>query len=395
MKAKDTRTVLHIAPTPFFSNRGCHIRIKNIIDALATQNIDAIVCSYHLGDTPEGMDVRRIKSIPGYTKRGVGFSPYKFPADIMLFALCLTVVWKERPKLLYGHLHEGGMIGWALKAVFFLRPMELVMDMQGSLTGELKAYGTFDRFPAVLRVFHWLESMICKMPKMITCSSVASRQLLIDEFRLKENVSIYLPDVVGQEFFSLTNGLDLKKELNISPDQKIVIYSGSLLQGKGVDVLYDAMKLVCHRRHDCHFLLVGYPVEGAKIFVDRNALGERCTLTGEVEYSQLKDFLAIGDIALDPKEQESGEASGKILHYMAAGLPVICFDFPNNRFLLEEYGYYAESVDCNGLAFKIEQALNQLDLARQRGIALRDLAKGKFSVGGSGQLLQDQVMGKF
>lgn len=57
--------VVHIAPTPFFANRGCHIRILNEIRDLQQQGISVILCTYGLGNNPENIDIRRIARIPG------------------------------------------------------------------------------------------------------------------------------------------------------------------------------------------------------------------------------------------------------------------------------------------------------------------------------------------
>lgn len=73
--------VLHIAPTPFFADRGCHIRIRNEVEALRPYPYRLIVCTYHHGNDVEGMDIRRIPAVPGYTKLDAGYSPFRFLAD--------------------------------------------------------------------------------------------------------------------------------------------------------------------------------------------------------------------------------------------------------------------------------------------------------------------------
>ena len=57
-----------------------------------------------------------------------------------------------------------------------------------------------------------------------------------------------------------------------------------------------------------------------------------------------------GNVAIDPKNSGVGQASGKSLQYMGAGLPVICFDRKNNREYLEDAGYYVRDFSVDGLA---------------------------------------------
>jgi len=169
--------VLQIAPTPFFADRGCHIRIRNEIESLAGRPVRVILCTYHLGENMDGIDIRRTFPIPGYHKLDAGYSPFKFPADIFLFFLVLKTCLQEKPDLLHGHLHEGALIGWAVKTILFWRSMPLIMDMQGSLSGELVSYGTLRTGRLLTRITLLVESVICRMPDFFFCSSVCTMWL--------------------------------------------------------------------------------------------------------------------------------------------------------------------------------------------------------------------------
>ncbi|MCI5139282.1 MAG: glycosyltransferase [Candidatus Electrothrix sp. AR1] len=117
-------------------------------------------------------------------------------------------------------------------------------------------------------------------------------------------------------------------------------------------------------------------------------------LPGQVSYCDLSDWLALGDLALEPKEADSGEASGKLLHYMAAGLPVVCFATENNQKMLGESGYYAPSNDGQGLAAGIESALAEREQAGSRGEKGREQVRAQYSIAAVGQLLH-KVYGRF
>src|SRR5207247_135295 len=76
-------------------------------------------------------------------------------------------------------------------------------------------------------------------------------------------------------------------------------------------------------------------------FVRDHGVRDFCALTGRVPFEQLGIYLGVASIAIEPKAGESAEASGKLLNYMAAALPVVCFDTENNPALLGDPGYYA------------------------------------------------------
>jgi glycosyltransferase involved in cell wall biosynthesis len=370
-------TVLHIAPTPFFADRGCHIRIRNEIESLPGQEVEVTLCTYHQGRDVEGIRTCRIWKIPGYTSLGVGFSPFKLPADLLLFFLVLRKSIQLRPDILHCHLHEGALIGWCVRTLLFRRRIALVMDMQGSLSGELASYGTFSRFPFMLKLFRLVEKVIYRLPDRFFCSSAGSRDTLVQEFHVEPAMTYLLEDAVAD--FCGRNVLN-RKDLHIPAGKKVIVYSGSLLAGKGIDSLKYLMQRLPGRRDDLFFLIIGYPVDDMASFIDENGLGPVSLLTGRLEYEKLLAYLTLADLALEPKLSSSGEASGKTLHYMAAGLPVVCFDTENNRRFLADCGYYAQPGSDQSLAEAVIQALEDQEAARRKGNAGRETVRQRFSM---------------
>ncbi len=382
-------TVLHIAPTPFFADRGCHIRIRNELEALQKQKnpVRTILCTYHIGRDVEGIDVRRIIPIPGYRKLDAGYSPFKFPADILLFFLVLKTCWRERPDILHGHLHEGGLLGWAVKTCLFWRRMALVMDMQGSLSGELVSYGTLNSKQILTRIVRGVEGVICRLPDFFLCSSRQSRETLHTRFGVQPEKTLLLQDVVPDAFFEDHDRNALRQKHGLPLEKKIILYTGSLLPGKGIAHLLAAMHQLLRERDDLFFVLVGYPVEDARQFVREHGLENQVQLVGQVPYPELAEWLGVADVAVEPKEEDAGEASGKLLHYMAAGLPVACFDTGNNRKMLGGAGYYARAVHAEALAGAIGKILAHLREAQERGRAGKEVIRREYSMTAVGKQL--------
>ena len=73
-----------------------------------------------------------------------------------------------------------------------------------------------------------------------------------------------------------------------------------------------------------------------------------------------RDYLLCSDIAIDPKNSDAGEGSGKMLNYLAAGLPVIAFDTANNREFLPEQTKLAANED--------ELAVNLAELTKNQAL---------------------------
>jgi glycosyltransferase involved in cell wall biosynthesis len=147
---------------------------------------------------------------------------------------------------------------------------------------------------------------------------------------------------------------NLKKELELPSDKVIVCYTGSLLANKGINYLMRAILNLGKKRDDLYFIVAGFPTEKVKEYVEENNLSEKTRLVNPLSYFDLPKILGACDIAVDPKDSQTSQASGKILQYMAAGLPVVCFNRPNNRKYLEEGAYFSGSFDAEGLSKGIE-----------------------------------------
>jgi len=379
-KGKREQTVLHIAPTPFFADRGCHIRIRNEVEALAPHPFKIVVCTYHLGRDVKGIDTRRALRVPGYDKLDAGYSPFRFIADFFLFFLVLKTVWQEKPGLLHCHLHEGVCIGWVVKWCLFWRRLPIVMDMQGSLSGELTAYNTLSDQSFLLRVVKKIEGLICRMPDFFLCSSTRSRSCLVNDFKVFPEKTAVLQDIVPDTVFqTAAAGTEQRQQQGIPPESRVVLYTGSLLPGKGVQNVLEVMKRLCADHEDFFFILVGYPLEAATEFLRVHHLESRCLLPGQVDYADLPGWLALGDVAVEPKEDDSGEASGKLLHYMAAGLPVVCFETENNSRILGSSGYFVPVGDVMALAEAVAAVLADPEQARRKGEQGRERVRVRYS----------------
>ena len=378
----DLLKIIHVAPTPFFANRGCHIRIKNEIDALqgVVAGVEIILCTYHHGNHVAGIDTRRIPPIPGYTQTSAGYSPYRFIADILLLWLVLKTVWLEKPKLLHCHLHEGALIGWCVKVVLFWRKLPVLMDMQGSLTGELEAYQSFQRFPRVLRFFRVIETFVYRLPDYIICSSDRSRELLIHDFGVVSDKTIVSGDMIPRTFFKTDREANLSKiKNNIPKDRRVIIYTGSLLPGKGIDDIVEMLPTLIDKHDDLFFILAGYPETLLRSRIIEMGLSSHCMIPGEIPYAELAIWLSTAQVALEPKGALSGEASGKVIHYMAAGVPVVCYDLPNNRSLLQDFGFYARPGDVNDFTRCILDVLDQPESAFNRAKKAKVVVQSRFS----------------
>jgi len=361
------RKILNIVPTPFFADRGCHMRILGEMKALAKYGYQNIIVTYHNGRDLEGLDIRRIINIPWYKKLEAGPSVHKFYIDLILFFKAAAVYIREKPDIIYGHLHEGAFVGGLIKYLLTWGKIPLAFDFQGSVTSELDTFNWIKGRKLIRWFFHTLERFICRMPDFFICSSVSNGDIIKNRFNIDPDRVRVVIDGVHTDFFSKTPQEGFKQRLGIPEDAPVIIFTGALLAAKGIWNLISSIPLVLKKVGGAHFLIVGYPVEEASQKVKELGVEKNVHFTGMVDYFKLPDYLLVSDVAVEPKVDKAGEASGKVINYMGAGLPVVCFEGKNNRRFLGEDGIYAADDRVENLAEKMIWAVKNSKEAEKLG----------------------------
>ena len=107
--------VLMIAPTSFFLDYGCHVRIVEEARILQQLGQRVTIVTYANGRDLPDLDIRRTLPIPWRQHYEVGSSRHKIGFDTLLGIKTLSVLARSRFDVIHAHLHEGALIGqcWA------------------------------------------------------------------------------------------------------------------------------------------------------------------------------------------------------------------------------------------------------------------------------------------
>ncbi len=379
-----------IAPTSFFADYGCHVRIREEAIVLRQLGNQVTICTYHNGRDVAGLDIRRTMPIPWRTNYEVGSSRHKIAFDVLLGWTALVTALQVRPDIIHGHLHEGAFIGYPLSK---LLGVPLVFDFQGSMTGEMIDHRFLNPEGPFYRPARWLEEKIVRLSSAVITSSCHAANLLTNEFHCPIDRVVAIPDCVNTDFFSPSQSEEslasLKVSLGIPSERRVVVYLGLLAEWQGTGLLLQAAAQLIARRPDVHFLIMGFPsVEMYRLQAQQLGLENHVTFTGRIPYEQAPSFLSIGDVAVAPKIS-STEGSGKLLNYMAMGLPVVSFDVPVSREYLDSLGVYARPGDASSLAEALEAVLADRKAARVLGQRLRERAVTHYTWLEAGQRIMD------
>ncbi|MCD4759558.1 glycosyltransferase family 4 protein [archaeon] len=371
--------ILMIAPTPFFSDRGGHMRVLEEAKALQKLGHKITIATYPLGKDPVGVEVKRTIKLPGYKKTSPGPSIYKYPANILLFFKSLRLLLSNNYDIIHAHLHEGALIGWAIK---LFKKTPLVFDCQGSLVGELSGHGYLKKKGLKHKIFNTLEKFITKRADLIITSNQGVTSFLKEELKAKRVITI--EDGVNTNIFHPKKE---KAELNLPKDKKIALYLGGLQPHKGIDHLIEAIPFT---NKNIHFLIMGYPgTERCKELATKLKIEKRITFTGKIDYNLASNHLALGDIAISPKTLESKEANAKVFNYIGMGLPVVLFDSSSNKNMLGNLGIYAKEKDIKDLAKKINIVIENPKQLKEISKKVRELAVTQYSWDKAGEKIEN------
>lgn len=374
--------ILVVAPTPFFSDRGTHIRILEEALALEKRGHEIKIATYHIGsDLPEFLgtkiDVRRIKRLLfWYKKLEAGPDWQKIVLDLLLTKKTFFLARTWRPDVIHGHLHEGALIGWIVQKAIFWHKTKLVVDFHGSLTKEMVSHA-YLRVTGLYKVFQYIERFIDNLGDRAVASSW-DNTIEINRIRTKNPAVPILDGTRLAMFDGLADKESLRAKYHVPADKIIVSYTGALIPNKGIRLLFDAIPLVCKKFPIVHFVVAGFPLDQIGEYLRRESFTAHVTLVSPLPYFALPEILKLSDIGVDPKEATTSQASGKALQYMGAGLPIACFDTLNNREYMADGGAYALAPTAESLAAAIERLVESPWLRQKKGVVNKERAE-KFS----------------
>jgi glycosyltransferase involved in cell wall biosynthesis len=375
--------ILMIAPTSFFGDYGCHVRILEEARVLKKRGQRVTIVTYYKGRDLAGLNIVRTRPTPWHADYEVGSSRHKLAFDALLIWTALKTARRLKPDLIHAHLHEGALIGRFISA---MTGAPLVFDYQGSLTAEMLDHH-FVRAGGK-REWFWrtLERAIDRLPRAILTSSRHSADLLRAGLGAQADRVVALPDSVDVDFFRPRTGADqaevaaLKAQWGIPPDRLVLVYLGLLADYQGTGHILEAAPRVIAAQPNVHFLMMGYPgVDEYSARAAQLGVTDHVTFTGRIPYEDAARYLRLGDVALAPKLSLT-EGAGKILNYMACGLPTVAFDTPQAREYMAQAGTYAERGSVASLAERMIGLLADADRRQVLGAALRTRASQRFGL---------------
>lgn len=133
-------------------------------------------------------------------------------------------------------------------------------------------------------------------------------------------------------------------------DPARLVYAGNISEIRGLFEMLDALALVAERR-PCRLRLAGrFASAGLQAQAEAHPAWVRVDYLGQIPWPQVIAELrqsAVGLLLLHPTPEYVVSIPTKLFEYMAAGIPVVCSDFPLLRRIVEAAGCGVLADPCN------------------------------------------------
>ena len=192
----------------------------------------------------------------------------------------------------------------------------------------------------ILRFPTWaLERLVYLHADKIVVISESLRSYM-EKIGVRQKNVVLLPPAVNTHLFDPSvSGREFREELEVSPDNQILLFSGWLYGFCGLDLIMSFMDQLLREFPGVRLVICGDGPLLSKLSSLRKKFGleDQVSILGRRNYSEMPRIVAAADICINPylPAVESNFAfPSKIAEYMASGKPVVASDLPGTRSLL-------------------------------------------------------------
>ena len=186
-------------------------------------------------------------------------------------------------------------------------------------------------------------------------------------FNISSGKILVAPDGVDLEKFNINKEKnEIRKELNLPLDKKIILYTGHLYSWKGTQVLADSS---LYLDQNSLIVFVGGTEKDVLNFKSKNKKYNNLLVKGYVPYSKIPLWQKASDVLILPNSAKSDismyyTSPMKLFEYMAVRRPIVASNIPSIKEILNENNsVLVESDSPEKLAEGIKKILQEKDFA--------------------------------
>ena len=209
-----------------------------------------------------------------------------------------------------------------------------------------------------------------KCKNIVVISEGLKRDLL--SLGIPADKILVAPDGVDLDKFEFRSTKpEIRKELGLSADQKVVMYSGHLYDWKGASVLLEVARNSKSKIPNSKFVFVGGTDADIKKFKKEAQGLDNVLILGHKPFSEIPRYLAAADVLVLPNSARTDISKKftsplKMFEYMASDRPIIASDLPSIREVLNDNNaVLVEPDDSEALARGIGKVFQDQKLAEK------------------------------
>lgn len=367
------KTILVLAPQPFFQNRGTPIAVKLLVEELARLGHRVHLLVFHEGDDVviDGVQVHRIPKLWGVRNIPPSISWKKIVCDVAMFFSMLSLHRRYKFDLIHA-VEEAVFLAMPVKMIF---GTPYIYDMDSSLAIQVVDKLTF--LAPVSGVLEFFEKRavrasigivaVCKALEDIARSYAPEKEIVrLEDISLLDNCT--------------SSGEQLRERYNLSGP--IMLYVGNLEGYQGIDLLLEGFQLALAQGAEGTVVIIGgtdATIDTYKKKADELGIGRNTCFCGPKPVEHLGHYLEQADILLSPRVQGNNTPM-KLYSYMDSGKVVLATNLPTHtQVLTGEFSYLVEP-DRESMAGGIKKLLVDPDLRRELGEKARAVARENYSL---------------
>lgn len=163
--------------------------------------------------------------------------------------------------------------------------------------------------------------------------------------------------------------INLHKKIGINEDEKILLYQGGLQQGRGLELLIEAMDEI----EEGHLLFIGGGklTQTLKEQAEASKQADRIHFLDKVPFQELPSYTREAYLGFQVLQNicfnHYSASSNKLFEYMMAYVPVVSCDFPEIKKVVEETnsGLVVDSHNASEIANVVNQLVKDTSLRNQ------------------------------
>lgn len=287
-----------------------------LAESLATGGHSVHLLVFHEGEDVkmDGVILDRIRSFPGTSGIGPGFSFKKIICDLLMLCKASRLIRKNKFDIIHA-VEESAFIAMSLGAIYSL---PYIYDMDSSLARQMEEKFSF--LGPVAKLMQHAENRVIQNSRGVVavCKSLEdiAREAAPHTSILRlEDVSMLPPEIIIQE--------DIRREYGINGT--IFMYVGNLESYQGIDLLLESFARAAETNKPTSLVVIGgketdiasYRHKAEKLNID-----DQTFFLGPRPIDDLGAYLVQADVLVSPRISGNNTPM-KIYSYLDADVPIL------------------------------------------------------------------------